>query len=474
MSRALALWRPLTPAAKLLAVLALVYSLLHFGRSAVWLPLVHHGMVQAGQEMRPVQRYILRGRPVGPDNYRQYGPTFLFIMHGFLTCCSGPDPGHLDLATVHPTPDVVRLSRSLYVLEMICFVAALWFVLAGIRFWLEQVPRERLSRAAPYAGAAVVLIWLNYTPFYEIIDVKTVEAWEVCLLSAAMYAHLRQKDFWVGFCVAAATLMKWLPGFFFLLLLLRNRRAFVYGCLCLVAFLGISHAVYGPELGFKYPLLPLKAASGNTIESTGIANMSLKGLFVKGFGRLQTPQGGLFEGGDPRSGYYVNVSPGRANLSNLLGNLCTVGITLWFVRAMFDRRRRARSVDNDLWEWALTGAVMFVVSPLLAYEYSVLVLPAFSIAAAMVIAIRPDRKRMVATAIFALALFLVGNMVPRQLVQTIIPTAAVIRWSGYTHLKLTEAYYYFGFPMLGVMLLVIMLWWVRPEPWDAPAMSRPT
>lgn len=474
MSGALALWRPLTPVAKILTALAIVYSLLHFGRSAVWLPLVHHGMVQAGQEMPPVQRYLLHGRPVGPDNYRQYGPTFLFIMHGFLTCCAGPDPGHLDLGTAHPTPDHVRLSRSLYVLEMVCFVAALWFVLASIRLWLEQVPRERLSRAAPYAGAAVVLIWLNYTPFYEIIDVKTVEAWEVCLLSAAMYAHLRGKDFWTGSCVAAATLMKWLPGFFFLVLLLRNRRAFAYGSLCLVAFLGISHVVYGPELGFQYPLLPVKAASGNTIGFTGIANMSLKGLFVKGLGRLETPQGGLFEVGDARSGYYVNVSPGGANLSNLLGNLCTVGITLRFVWAMLDRRRRARSVDNDVWAWALAGAVMFVVSPLLAYEYSVLVLPAFSIAAAMVIAIRPDRKRMVAAAIFALALFLVGNVVPRQLVQKIIPMAAVIRWSGYTHLKPTEAYYYFGFPMLGVMLLVIMLWCVRPEPCDAPAVSQPT
>lgn len=461
MRGAVALWRPLTPITKLLTALAIVYSLLHFGRSAVWLPLVHHGMVQAGQEMRPVQRYLLRGRPVGPDNYRQYGPTFLFIMHGFLTCCAGPDPGHLDLETAHPTPGHVRLSRSLYVFEMICFVAALWFVLASIRLWLEQVPRERRSGAAPYAGAAVVLIWLNYTPFYEIIDVKTVEAWEVCLLSAAMYAHLRGKDFWTGFCVAAAALMKWLPGFFFLFLLLRNRRAFVYACLSALVFLSISHAVYGPELGLLYPLLPIKASAGNAETILGHATFSFHSLWAKALGHFPAAA-------EDVSPWDIAITPERVKWALRLGNVCSAIVLVWTIWALTRRRDRVSRVSNELWGWALATAVMFVLPPIVSYEYATLVVPAFSVAAALLVAQRWTRRSTYAAALFTVGLLLVGNIVPRTVVQRLVFVNVLIDWTGYTQFTPNQGYYNFGFPMYGVLMLIVALWIMRP---DSPAGS---
>ena len=463
-----AAWRRMSPLGRIAAVALVAYSLMHFGRSAVWLPLVHHGMVQAGQEMRPVQRYILRGRPVGPDNYRQYGPTFLFIMHGFLTCCAGPDPGHLDLETAPPAPDHIRLSRSLFALEIVSFFAALWFVLASVRLWLEQVPRERLSRAAPYAGAAIVLIWLNYTPFYEIIDVKTVEAWEVCLLSAAMYAHLRGKDFWTGFCVAAAALMKWLPGFFFLFLLLRNRRALVFACLSALTLLSISHAVYGPELGLLYPLLPIKASAGNAVTILGHASFSFHSLWAKALGHFPIAPAGEFQTADSQSVWDIAITPERVKWALRLGNACSAIVLAWTIWALTRRRDDVSRVSNEFWGWALATAVMFVLPPIVSYEYATLVVPAFSVAAALLIAQRWTRRSTYAAALFAVGLLLVGNIVPRSLVQRLVFVNALIEWTGYTHFTPNQGYYNFGFPMYGVLMLIVALWIMRP---DSPARS---
>lgn len=461
-------WRQMSPPGRAVAIVLLAYSLVHVGRGAVWLPLVHHNMVQAGQEMRPVQRYMISGRPVGPDNYRQYGPVFLFVMHGFLACCAGPDPAHLDLETAHPMPGRVQLSRSLYVLEMVCFVAALWFVLASVRLWLDQVPPERRSRAAPYAGAVVAFIWLNYTPFYEIIDVKTVEAWEVCLLSAGLYAHLRRQDFWAGSCVAAAALMKWMPGFFFLFLLLRNRRAFAYACVTALAILAVSHVVYGPELGLLYPLLPIKAAAGNASTIIEHATFSFQSLIAKSLGRFLTPTWGAVEAPDPRSGYYLEISPGRIAWAMRLGTACSVAVLAWTIWALTRARARVSRISNELWGWALADAVMFVLPPILSYEYATLVVPAFCIAAVLLISLPWTRRSTSAAALLAAGLLLVGNIVPRALVQRLVFVDALIAWTGYRHFTPNQGYYNFGFPMYGVLMLIAALWLLRPDSVASP------
>jgi hypothetical protein len=471
MSDVVATWRRLRPAAKLAVALLAAYSLVHFAYSGAWGPLRHHALVQTSMEGRPLQQYLREGGPVGPNNFRQYGPTFLLGMHPLFLCCAGPEPGNLNLDTVPPEPGTIRLSRAMYLVDIVCLALGCWFIVASVRILLAQSTRLRAPALFPYAAAAIVFLWFNYSPLYEVLEVKSVEIWEVFLISAAMYAQLTRRPFWTGFCIAAAALMKWLPAFFFLPLLLRDRRAFTYACLSAVFILGISHVVYGPELGLRYPLLPVKAAQGHTIGFTGIANMSAKGLFAKALGTLYPPSVGNFEDGDPRSGYYVAITPARANVANRFGNLVTVigvAFTIW---ALLGRTRRERTIENDAWAWALCGAVMFVVSPLLAYEYSLLVLPAFCIATVLVLAAPASRSRAAAAVLLGVALFLVGNIIPRQIVQRAIPMELLVRWSGYSHLKLTEAYYYFGFPMFGVVLLVVVLWLTRPDASEAPRMA---
>ncbi len=456
-------FRRLSPVARLIAALFVAYSLFHFARAAVYLPFVHHGMMQASQEARPIQQYILKGRPVGPGNFRQYGPTFLFVMHPFLKWAAGADPGHLDLSSMSGPPGLVTLSRSLLVLELLSTVLACGFVLASIRLWLERLARPPTADVVCYVQAAVVLVWLNFTPLYEVIDVKTVEPWELCLLSGALYAHLRGPIFWTGFCVAAAALMKWLPGFFFFYLLLRDRRAFVYGCVCVLALLSISHLIYGPALGLQYPLLVVKAGSGPTQGFLGHQSFSFKSLIAKALGEFQSP--GVVPAYRPVpdyfSGWDVMISPERLVIANALGNLCSLLLVGWTVWALLLRTRTGNWAYDEWWDWSVVLAVMFLVPPVTSYEYATLVLPAYSFGTALLILEGWKRGHGKAAALFVVSMLLVGNIVPRALVHRLVLIETITRMSSFSHFNAAQAYYSVGFPFYGVLLLLGALWFWR-------------
>jgi len=95
-----------------------------------------------------------------------------------------------------------------------------------------------------------------------------------------------------------------------------------------------------------------------------------------------------------------------------------------------------------------------------------------SLALAMLLVLPEIPGRLTTAALLSGALFLVANIMPRQIVERIIPVAFLLRWTGYAHLKLTEGYYYFGFPMLGALLLLVVLWRLRP-PFEAPLEAAP-
>jgi hypothetical protein len=466
----LALWRPLTPVAKVLLVIVAVYSAVHLGYSGIWRPWQDHVIIQTGQEMRPLQAYFQTGRPVtlDPDNPRQYGPTYLFLMHPILRWFGGPDPAHLNPDDPAQLPAARSLSRALFVTDLISLILAGWFVIASIRVRLLRPANVGAARSAIVIVGLVVL-WTNYSPVYEALTEKTVEIWELGLIAAAMYAALSDRPFWSGFCLAAATLMKMLPGFLFVLLLLRDRRAFLYGCAWIAVFLCAGHLLYGPELGLGYVWLPFKAVSGHTIGFTGVDNLSFKGLIAKSLGHLiPRAPGGPFADGDPRSGLYVALTPFQVNFANRLGDLMSVVLVVWMLWALIRLGRRRATPYTDLWAWAFADLIMLVVTPLIGYEYTTLVLPAFSVACALAIAYPASVGRTVITQL-ACAIFLVANIIPRQVVNRIIPVAMFGRLSGYSHMPPTKLYSYYCFVTLGLLLLVSVLWEMRPDAADPPA-----
>ena len=53
-----------------------------------------------------------------------------------------------------------------------------------------------------------------------------------------------------------------------------------------------------------------------------------------------------------------------------------------------------------------------------------------------------------------LGTLLVGNVLPRGLFSQLVLIDPMIQWAGYQHLTRAEAYQYFGFPLLGLLVLV--------------------
>jgi hypothetical protein len=72
------------------------------------------------------------------------------------------------------------------------------------------------------------------------------------------------------------------------------------------------------------------------------------------------------------------------------------------------------------------------------------------------------------------AIFLVANIVPRTLVAKVLFIEAINRYTMYGQLSPTEGFQYYGFPLLGLLLLVACLCVVierRPTTIDAAPLA---
>jgi hypothetical protein len=278
---------------------------------------------------------------------------------------------------------------------------------------------------------------------------------------------LRGRRWVVAWSIAAAALVKMLPLVFIPYLLLRDRRTFAYTLVALGVLLTISQGLYGTAMGWGYLPAILKAAIGgdgygNVFGMTWHENVSLRGVVLKAFGYLELPAGGLVH--PPyQLGYYVKLLPGMQQTVRTLALVVWVIGVLW-VGVTLLRRWRRPEPSRMYWDWALVGLMMLVLAPQISQDYMVLGLGAFSfvLAACMLYGTR------VSWIEFAIAVLLVGNVVPRGVFSRLVLIDPVIAFTGYGHLMRSEAYQYFGFPLIG--LLVLVRTWMRlAEAGEAPA-----
>lgn len=105
--------------------------------------------------------------------------------------------------------------------------------------------------------------------------------------------------------------------------------------------------------------------------------------------------------------------------------------------------------SRTYWDWAFVTIMMLVMAPQISQDYMVLTLGAFSFVLAGCL-LYGDRRAWID---FAIATLLVGNIVPRDPFSQMMLIDHWSRWSGYEHLLRAEAYQYYGFPLLGLLLL---------------------
>ena len=92
---------------------------------------------------------------------------------------------------------------------------------------------------------------------------------------------------------------------------------------------------------------------------------------------------------------------------------------------------------------------MLVLAPQISQDYMVLTLVAFSFVLAGCMLYRSRASWMQ----FAIAVLLVGNVVPRGVFSRLVLIDPIVAATGSAHLTRAEAYQYFGFPLLGLLVL---------------------
>src|SRR5262245_27849840 len=404
---------------------ALVYSLAHVVASGIRLPLGSSDLPKLAEHAAPLREHLATARPVHSVHPAQYGPVFFFVMHPLLRAISDP----------------WTLMRALYAIQVIAIAGS--FVLVWTSLWPLEVQRE------PALLMWLAIVWMNFSPLYTIVAQKTVETWELLLVSLALHAHLRQRRWIAGTAIAAAGLIKVLPFAFLFYWLFTDRRTLWRALVALVVLLAVGQYLYGSEMGFGYPARIVAAATGHSYGLTFHENISVKAALAKTVGTLQLPGQAP---GHP-SGYWVLLEGSRAALVAVAGDVLLLACVA--LLAVTWLREPNRTPARVLAESSLLAVVVLVVAPNTTVDYSTLALGAISyaVAAAWIDSDAPGTRVLLIG-----ALTLVGGVVPRAWLNRIVMVDAINRWTGYTHFTPSEAYQFYEFPLIGLLLLAIAVW----------------
>lgn len=417
---------------KLVLAGAILYSLVHLVASGILFPLSSPNVGQVVEELQPLLRLFTTG-VASVDHPRQYGPVFLLLFHPVY---------QRDL--VDPTV----LAWYAYALDVLAIMIAFVATAMAIRDWAASRGRS-VDR---FMILCLALLWANFSPLYGVLAIKNVELWELACIAVAGAAILRNRPWIVGGAIAAGALIKMLPLVFLPYLWLRHRRAFYATLVAMTLIMGLSQALYGTQMGFGYFGNLVGAASGgegygNPSGMIWHENVSLRGVAVKAFGYLEKPDKNIPPRGYTR-GYHVFIPPPVRRTAQTLGLVLNVIGLIWAAWVVW-RRRGEREPSRTYWDWAFVSIMMLVMAPQISQDYMILTLGAFSFVLAGCL-LYGDRRTWID---FGLATLLVGNVVPRGLFSQMVLIDEWTRWSGHEHLLRAEAYQYYGFPLLGLLLL---------------------
>jgi len=410
--------------------LALCYAALHFAVSGVRFPLDHPNLGKFEEHAAPLREHLATGEPVHSRHPEQYGPVFFFVMEPLL----------------RGTANDVALANALYALQIVCLIGSFLLTCAALKP-LAPPDGERWPMLVVWLAA----IWLNFSPLHTILAVKSVETWELLLISVALYAHLRSWRWMTAVALASAGLIKVLPFVFLYYLLITDRRSFAYACLAAVMLLAAGQLLYGSEMGSGYLPRIVAGAAGDSYGLNWHENLSLKAALAKLFGHLPLPTHDAAR----TSGYFITLTGWRRTAAILLGDASVVVGGVWLTWSWL-RHGSTRSRERTIGEWSMLAVVLLMLSPNTIFEYVTLALGAISYA--FVRLALAGRRNMSTWFLFVASLFLLGGLVPRTLLSRLTLVAVINDWTGNVHLTPSEAYQYYCFPLAGLLLLALTIW----------------
>ncbi len=382
------------------------------------------------EELNPLIGLLSTGQPIGQIDARQYGVVVFLVF----------DPA---LRIVGPNLSALAVYAS-------------WIALAAVVAAFGLIAR-RYAADQPARLLVLVIAWSSAVPLLYVIAQHMVDAWQLLFLSASLFlftGSARQRRF-AALPLAAATLTKLLPALVLVYLAFRSWRAAVLGVLGIGVLLAIGQVLYGPFMGFGYPLA-MSSMGTDTVArwSTHFENNSVRGLLFKigaGF-RLQ---------GDTTS--YV-LDPRLVPVLNVVSYALSAGLIAYLLVAAW-RGRRHDSVARRSIEFSLAIVTMLLVSPHTAQDYLATVLPVLAVWLFLWAKGLPARWSPGQTILGGLAALLMGVFVPMNLVARALPLGVMLNLSGNANNGLfidqigsaIGAYEFFGFPAVGLLLGWLLL-----------------
>jgi hypothetical protein len=348
---------------------------------------------------------------------------------------------------------VLRLfGPNLNILATYAAVVALVAVAGAYALTARRFAAGDWSRVLLVAG-----LWASAVPLLYVVAQHMVDAWQLCFVSLSLFlftagARLRKL---AGLPLAAATLTKLLPALLLVYLGVRAWRAALLGLLGVLVLLGIGHLLYGPLMGFGYPLA-MAGMGGDTVArwSTHFENNSVRGLLFKlaaGF-RLQ---------GDTTQ--YV-LDPAWFPALSLLAYALSAGLVAYLLWAAW-RGRADDSLGRRSIEFSLAIVTMLLVSPHTAQDYLVTALPVLAVWLYLWTQRLPRAWSLGESLLGGAAALLIGVFVPMNLAARVLPIGWLLALSHNSqNVLFTDqigsaigAYEFLGFPGLGLLLGWLLL-----------------
>jgi hypothetical protein len=219
--------------------------------------------------------------------------------------------------------------------------------------------------------------------------------------------------------------------------------------------LGVGQVLYGPLMGFGYPLAVLNTGSDTVVRwSTHFENNSVRGLLFK------LADGFRLQGDTPTYLLDARLIPPL----NLLAYAVSAGLIVYLVFAAW-RGRRRDSVARRSVEFSLGLVTMLLISPHTAQDYLVMALPVLAVWLFLWTRGLPRPWSAGQTALGAVAALLIGVFIPMNFAVRALPITWLLSVTGNAHNGLfvdqagsaIGAYEFFGFPGLGVILAWVLL-----------------
>jgi hypothetical protein len=383
------------------------------------------------EELNPLVGLIGQGQPISHIDPRQYGVMVFLVF----------DPA---LRLLRPELNAALATYAACVALVASIIA---FVLVARRYAADDHARLVL----------LIVAWSSAVPLLYVIAQHMVDAWQLLFLSASLFlftGSARQQRF-AGLPLAAATLTKLLPALLLVFLFVRSWRAGLVGLVGVGALLAVGQVLYGPLMGFGYPLVML-SGGGDTVTrwSTHFENNSLRGLIFKigaGF-RLQ---------GDTTT--YV-LDPALFPILNGLAYVLTAGLVGYLLLAAW-RGRTHDSMARRSIEFSLAIVTMLLISPHTAQDYLVTMLPVLAVWLFLWVRRLPRPWSLGQTLLGAASALLIGVFIPMNLTARVLPIGWLLGVTNNAHNVLfvdqigsaIGAYEFLGFPGVGLLLAWVLL-----------------